>query len=175
MDKPRTSKVPRMRIIKFSRTAVLATCALCFLTGIALFGYTYRFGVVLPTTCVMTSKVAPLPSLNPDRANRLMSVHACVSRVNQDTGLLTVLISNDGSQAIAIEDMRCLTETRVTGILRPPYQIGAPNSLCVVTPVRPYERVLVTVPILLHPAYKPEAIVRDLISREGFELRFVRR
>lgn len=174
MDKPRTGEVPRMRIVKFRCAAVVAACGLCVLMGIALFGYVYRFGVVLPTDCELTGKVTPLPSSNHDRANRLMSVHACVSRVNQDTGLLTVLISNDGSQAIAIEDMRCLTETRVTGVLRPPYQIGAPNSLCVVTPVRPYERALVTVPILLHPAYKPEATVRDLISREGFELRFVR-
>lgn len=163
-----------MQLVKFNFASVVAICVAFVLLGIAAAAYTYRFGVVLPTACVMRGSVVQIPTLSTRDAEHLMSVQACVTRVNEGIGQLSVLISNNAAGILAIEDIRCLTEMHSSGIPPPPYQIGPPQEACVMTPVRPYERVIVTAPIGLHPALQPETIVRDAITREGYTLRLVR-
>jgi hypothetical protein len=162
-----------MQLVKLNVALAAAIFFVFVVAGIAAAAYSYRFSVVLPTACVMKGSIVQLPSLSKQDVGHLMSVQACVTRDSEGMGQLTVLISNNAAGVLAIEDIRCLTDTRVTGIPSPPYVIGPPNSVCDVTPVRPYERVLVNAPIYLHGAYKPETIVRDLVSREGYVLRLL--
>jgi hypothetical protein len=158
-----------------SAKRIIFFCAVCAL-GMALFTtlYYYKYGVSLPQNCLMVGEAEQLPTARYRRGvEQAITVRACVTKSGGEVGELSVLLLNRTRHILAIEDMRCLTDTRLTGIPRPPYEIGAPNSVCIPTPVGPYEAVRIDMPILLHTAYKPETLVRDLIAGDTYLLRLV--